>query len=161
MTGPPDPTQVLAQFLADLRPGDVPDAVGARAEELLLDWMASTLAGWRSAPVPIFDRFASAMGPAAGRSQIFGGRRMSSPYFAAFVNAASSHVAEQDDVHNGSVMHPGTVVFPAVIAAAQDKHVPGELMLTAAIAGYEAGIRIGEFLGRSHYRVFHTTGTAG
>jgi 2-methylcitrate dehydratase PrpD len=29
------------------------------------------------------------------------------------------------------------------------------------VAGYEAGIRIGEFLGRSHYRIFHTTGTAG
>ncbi|MBI2833107.1 MAG: MmgE/PrpD family protein, partial [Acidobacteria bacterium] len=30
-----------------------------------------------------------------------------------------------------------------------------------AVAGYEAGIRVGEFLGRSHYTVFHTTGTAG
>jgi 2-methylcitrate dehydratase PrpD len=29
------------------------------------------------------------------------------------------------------------------------------------VAGYEAGIRIGEFLGRSHYKIFHTTGTAG
>jgi len=29
------------------------------------------------------------------------------------------------------------------------------------VAGYEVGIRIGEFLGRSHYKVFHTTGTAG
>ncbi|MCA3824298.1 MAG: MmgE/PrpD family protein, partial [Burkholderia sp.] len=27
--------------------------------------------------------------------------------------------------------------------------------------GYEVGIRVGEFLGRSHYKVFHTTGTAG
>ncbi len=34
-------------------------------------------------------------------------------------------------------------------------------MLTAAVAGYEVGIRVGEFLGRSHYKVFHTTGTAG
>jgi 2-methylcitrate dehydratase PrpD len=34
-------------------------------------------------------------------------------------------------------------------------------MLTAAIAGYEVGIRVGEFLGRSHYKVFHTTATAG
>ena len=25
----------------------------------------------------------------------------------------------------------------------------------------EVGIRVGEFLGRSHYKVFHTTGTAG
>ena len=29
------------------------------------------------------------------------------------------------------------------------------------MAGYEVGIRVGEFLGRSHYKVFHTTGTAG
>jgi 2-methylcitrate dehydratase PrpD len=29
------------------------------------------------------------------------------------------------------------------------------------VAGYEVGIRVGEFLGRSHYKVFHTTGTAG
>jgi 2-methylcitrate dehydratase PrpD len=33
--------------------------------------------------------------------------------------------------------------------------------LTAAIVGYEVGIRVGEFLGRSHYKTFHTTGTAG
>lgn len=34
-------------------------------------------------------------------------------------------------------------------------------MLLASIAGYEAGIRIAESLGRSHYRIFHTTATAG
>ncbi|MFY9510593.1 MAG: MmgE/PrpD family protein, partial [Rubrivivax sp.] len=37
----------------------------------------------------------------------------------------------------------------------------GAELLAAAVAGYEVGIRVGEFLGRSHYRVFHTTGTAG
>ena len=34
-------------------------------------------------------------------------------------------------------------------------------MLTAAVAGYEVGIRVGEYLGRSHYKIFHTTGTVG
>lgn len=34
-------------------------------------------------------------------------------------------------------------------------------MLLASIAGYEAGIRIAEALGRSHYRIFHTTATVG
>jgi 2-methylcitrate dehydratase PrpD len=34
-------------------------------------------------------------------------------------------------------------------------------LLAAVVAGYEVGIRVGEFLGRSHYRLFHTTGTAG
>ena len=37
----------------------------------------------------------------------------------------------------------------------------GQQLLTASVAGYEVGIRVGEFLGRSHYKVFHTTGTAG
>jgi 2-methylcitrate dehydratase PrpD len=77
------------------------------------------------------------------------------------VNAAASHVVEQDDVHNGSVFHPATVVFPPVLAVAEAEGKSGREILTAAIAGYEVGIRVGEFLGRSHYEVFHTTGTAG
>ena len=58
-------------------------------------------------------------------------------------------------------MHPGTVVFPAVLAAAQETGASGKELIVAAVAGYEAGVRVGEFLGRSHYKVFHTTGTAG
>lgn len=34
-------------------------------------------------------------------------------------------------------------------------------MLLASIAAYEAGIRLAESLGRSHYRTFHTTSTVG
>ena len=58
------------------------------------------------------------MGPADGPSELLVSRRRSSPLFAALVNGASSHVVEQDDVHNGSVFHPGTVVWPAALAAA-------------------------------------------
>jgi 2-methylcitrate dehydratase PrpD len=64
-------------------------------------------------------------------------------------------------VHNGSVFHPGAVVFPPALAVAQALGSSGREMLTAAVVGYEVGIRVGEFLGRSHYKVFHTTGTAG
>jgi len=88
-------------------------------------------------------------------------RALTSPYIAAMSNAAASHVAEQDDVHNGSVFHPATVVFSPVVAMAQAMGASGRQLLTAAVAGYEVGIRVGEFLGRSHYKVFHTTGTAG
>ena len=101
------------------------------------------------------------MGPATGPSEVLISRRTTSPLFAALVNAAASHLAEQDDVHNGSVLHPGTVVFPPALAVAQSLGSSGRDLLTAAVAGYEVGIRVGEFLGRSHYKVFHTTGTAG
>src|SRR6185503_234785 len=83
------------------------------------------------------------------------------PLFAAMVNAAASHVAEQDDVHNGSVFHPGAVVLPPALAVAQANGCSGRDLLVASVAGYEVGIRVGEFLGRPHYRIFHTTGTAG
>ena len=38
---------------------------------------------------------------------------------AALANAAASHVAEQDDVHNGSVFHPAAVVFAPALAVAR------------------------------------------
>ena len=49
----------------------------------------------------------------------------------------------------------------AWLAVAQAEGASGRELLVAAIAGYEVGIRVGEFLGRSHYKTFHTTGTAG
>ncbi len=126
-----------------------------------MDWFGSALAGHGSRPVESITCFALAMGPATGPSEVIASRVRTSAYLAAMANAAASHVAEQDDVHNGSVFHPGTVVFPAALAAAQALGASGRRLLTAAVAGYEVGIRVGEFLGRSHYKVFHTTGTAG
>ena len=57
--------------------------------------------------------------------------------------------------------HPAAVVFPPALAVAQAIGASGADLLTASVVGYEVGIRVGEFLGRSHYRIFHTTGTAG
>ena len=154
-------TQALAAFLADLRYEQVPAAVLDRTEDLFLDWLGSALASQGAHPIPLFERYAEKMGPAEGRSRILVSRRSSSAYFAALVNGASSHLVEQDDLHNSSVLHPATVVFPAALAAAQDLGKSGRELLLASLAGYEAGIRIGEFLGRSHYRIFHTTATVG
>jgi 2-methylcitrate dehydratase PrpD len=156
-----DPTRALAEFAAGLRFEAIPAAVIRRAEDLFLDWFASALAGKQARPVESLARFIEAMGPADGPSEILIHRRGSSPLVAAFANAAASHFAEQDDVHNGSVFHPATVVFPAALAVAQALGSTGRALLTACVAGYEVGIRVGEFLGRSHYRIFHTTGTAG
>jgi 2-methylcitrate dehydratase PrpD len=155
------PSRTLADFAARLRFEDLPPAVVARAEELLLDWFGSALAGRNARPVKALERFAWQMGPREGEAEILVSRRGTSPLFAAMVNAASSHVAEQDDVHNGSVFHPASVVFPPVLAVSQTDGASGRHLLAAAVAGYEVGIRVGEFLGRSHYKVFHTTGTAG
>lgn len=154
-------TQQLATFLAELRYDDLPDHVLDRTEDLFLDWLGSALASEGARPIPLFEAYAQKMGPADGPARVLVNGRGTSAYFAALVNGASSHLVEQDDLHNSSVLHPATVVFPAALAAAQDLGKSGRELLLASVAGYEAGIRIGEFLGRSHYRIFHTTATVG
>ncbi|PLC49013.1 2-methylcitrate dehydratase [Pollutimonas subterranea] len=155
------PSAELAEFAAQLVYEDIPDDVLRRTEDLMLDCLASTLAGSSARAVQTIAQFADTMGPTSGPSENMVTRRSTSPLFAAMVNAAAAHMVEQDDVHNGSVFHPAAVVFPPAIATAQALGRSGKELLVACVAGYEVGIRVGEFLGRSHYKVFHTTGTAG
>lgn len=155
------PSAALAQFAATLQYEDIPGAVVDRCEDLFLDTVGSILAGSTSKPVKAMATFANQMGPSDGPSEDLVQRTKTTPYFAAMVNAASAHVAEQDDVHNGAVFHPGAVVFPPALAVAQAIGASGKEFITACVAGYEVGIRVGEFLGRSHYKIFHTTATAG
>lgn len=156
-------TRELAQFVSGLCYEHIPPRVIDKTKDLMVDWLGSALAGKGARPVVALERFAAAMGPPNGDAEIVPSGATTSPFFAALINGAASHVAEQDDVHNGSVFHPAAVVFPAILAAAQSERssVAGRDVLVAAVAGYEVGIRIGEFLGRSHYKIFHTTGTAG
>ncbi|HIH2749730.1 MmgE/PrpD family protein [Burkholderia aenigmatica] len=154
-------TQTLANFAAQLRFDQIPVDVIRRTEDLFLDWYGSTLAGRGARPVETIHALAFKFGPASGPCEVLISRRTTSSFFAALVNAAASHFAEQDDLHNSSVLHPATVVFPAALAAAQSLGRSGKEFLTACVAGYEVGVRVGEFLGRSHYKTFHTTGTVG
>lgn len=154
-------SKILSEFLAGVRYEDLPQVVISRAENSFLDWFGCALAGRGARPIRILEQFAATMGPPNGPSEILISRKRTSPYFAALLNGAASHIVEMDDVHNGATLHPGVVVFPAVFAAAQQIEASGRKLITAAVVGHEATIRVGEFLGPAHYKVFHTTGTAG
>jgi 2-methylcitrate dehydratase PrpD len=154
-------SRVIAEFAANLQFDDIPTEVIRRCEDLLLDTLGSMYAGSTEPPVQKIAAFAKEQGPSDGRAQLIPSGEKTSPYFAAMVNAAAAHMVEQDDLHNSSVFHPACVVFPPALAMAQDLDVNGKALLTACVVGYEVGIRVGEFLGRSHYKIFHTTATAG
>ncbi|MCY7369714.1 MAG: MmgE/PrpD family protein, partial [Polaromonas sp.] len=112
-------TEQLAAFAAGLHFEHLPESGVRKTGDLMVDWFGSALAGKGARPVESIARFAARMGGAIGPSEVLIDRNRSSPYLAAMVNAAASHVAEQDDVHNGSVFHPATVVFSAALATAQ------------------------------------------
>lgn len=149
----------------------IPQETQAAIRRLFLDWVGSALAGALSDPPRILERVVGGTTRAtdstgegirqAGTATVVTSLTGGHPLTAALVNAAASHVVEMDDLHNASIYHPATCVFPALLAAAEAAAASPSRFLTAAVAGYEASIRVGEALGPEHYVYFHTTGTAG
>ena len=80
---------------------------------------------------------------------------------AALANGCMGHMAEIDDYHRFSTLHPAAPIIPAALASAEAEQADGKRLLEAVVAGYEVAIRIGEAVNPSHYKFWHTTGTCG
>lgn len=82
---------------------------------------------------------------------------------AALVNGITAHGLELDDTFEESSLHPGVVVFPAVLALADADGRTAEQVFQAAAVGYDVMCSIGVLLGarESYARGFHPTGVAG
>ena len=70
---------------------------------------------------------------------------------------------ELDDVHRAGVLHVGAVTLPALIAVAESQvRLSGREFLTAAVAGYEIGPRVGLCMGQEHIgQGWHSGATVG
>ena len=68
------------------------------------------------------------------------------------------NVLEMDDVHRTAILHPGPIVWPAVLGLGSDSL---DDALDAGVRGYEAVIAIGATLDARHYAYWHNTATAG
>ena len=129
----------------------------ARAASHLLDWLGCAASGRLSPQGTVFARWLTLQG--AGSCPTLAGRLADAASAAAY-HGALGGALEMDDIHRSSILHPGPVVIPAVLAAAP-VGTPGALLLGAIVAGYEVSIRTGRALGPSHYRLWHSTATAG
>lgn len=78
-----------------------------------------------------------------------------------FLLGAITHITETDDLHRGSVTHPGCVVIPAVLALSSQQRFNNHQLLDAVIRGFEAVCRVGMSVGPTHYKVWHNTSTCG
>ncbi|MFC0529310.1 MmgE/PrpD family protein [Phytohabitans kaempferiae] len=71
--------------------------------------------------------------------------------------ALRSHRGDRDDIYWPARIHPGSLVWPAVLATA----APGGPLAEAATAGYEAAVAVASWLGAGHAARFHATATSG
>lgn len=154
-------TRKLVEWAVKLKFSDLPKPTVEQTKRLYADWVFCAIAGSGYRVIDGLTAMAEEVGGGAtGKCSTFVGKQ-SPPYWAAYLNAGAGHVVEQDDLHNASVVHPATVVFPAAWAVAQSRGATGADFLTASVAGYEVACRVGRLLGREHYRIFHSTATAG
>jgi aconitate decarboxylase len=138
-------TRQLADFAANLKLEHVPPEVVARAKGIILDGLGCGLFAADVKWTRILARVVGQLEPGGGRASIWGRGETASPVHAALVNGTMVQGYEIDDA-NQACFHACAVVLPAAFAAAEhigvDK-VDGKKLLTAIIAGFEVGPRVG------------------
>ena len=152
-------TESLATFISQTP--EVPEETRQMLRLSLLDWAACGIAGAEE-PVARISREMVCEEGGLGEASLFGTAERVPARGAALVNGATSHALDYDDTHFAHIGHPSVAVMPAALALAEGAGATGAALQEAALVGIEASIRVGVWLGRSHYQTgFHQTGTAG
>ena len=158
----PGATRDLAAFASNLRFADIPHEAVERMKLSVLDSIGCCLFG---ATLP-WTRKVATLARAEGAAPVAslaGMGEKTSIALAALVNGTGGHAFELDDIHKESIIHAGSIATPIALAfAEQQGGAPGRDIITAMIAGYEVGHRVGNAATMSlFFRGFHPQGTSG
>jgi len=156
-------TQNLAKYCHGLKFRKLPEEVIDRVKYFFLDFIGVACRGSQEDSSQRMVRFVKEVGRGPKNGVIIGTKERAPYLYAALANGTSSHAIEMDDVHNEASLHPGVVVFPAVLAMGEMLGATGRSFIEATVLGYEVMIRLGKALGpeNSYKRGFHPTGTCG
>src|SRR3972149_1697277 len=155
------PALRLIEFSNPLGAAPLPQSLMEQAKGCLLDALGCGLFGSGQPWAQIRAGEISAERP-QGACTIYGHSGTAAAAAAALCNGTAIHGFELDDLIPSSIIHPGTVIVPAVVAAAEAAAATGERLLRGIIAGYEAMSRLSLALGlEPSHRGFHKTGVVG
>jgi aconitate decarboxylase len=154
-------TANIAKFVSELTFERIPTEVVDRIKLLILDSLGCGLYGADLAWSRILYDTLSEVDDTRAVA-VWGTRnRLSAPH-AALLNGTQIQGFELDDVHRQGVLHVGAVALPALLAVAEMRGMPGREFLTAAVAGYEIGPRVGMCMGQEHIgQGWHSGATVG
>ena len=151
-------TEKIAEYICDEFSRPLSDTTIHHAKRAVIDWFAAMYSGSIQEPNPML-RESLINTDDAQQAIIFPEGQFSTVRTAAFLNGASAHTSEFDDIFRDGGFHPGCATIAAALAVAQHHRQTGLVFLRAVIAGYEVSSRISSAMGRDHYRFWHTTGT--
>jgi 2-methylcitrate dehydratase PrpD len=155
-------TRRIAEFVSGLTYDAVPQEVRERIKLLMLDAIGCGIYGARLPWCTILQDTLGALDSTRTTSVWGTALALSSPH-ATLVNGTQIQGFELDDVHRQAVLHVGAVTLPALIAIAESHAaLSGRDFLTAAVAGYEVGPRVGLCMGQEHIgQGWHSGATLG
>lgn len=159
--GTPNVTQILGDWVVNLKGSDIPADVRREGLRTFVNWVGCAVGG---ASHETTDRALAAVMPFSGKatSTVLGRTEKLDALHAALLNGITSHVLDYDDTHLKTIIHPAGPVASALIALAEMRPISGYDFLTALIVGIEVECRIGNAVYPHHYdRGWHITGTAG
>lgn len=155
------PTADLARFIADLEYDDLPVAIRERVKDMLLDALASALAGHHGDETRQIHALASALGSSEEASVIGGGKL--SLAGATMLNGYLITAVTVCDVHRPTLFHTTPQVVPPALAIAERAGASGRALLLAIAAGLETSTRVA--LGTNYpafrARGWHSPGVVG
>jgi 2-methylcitrate dehydratase PrpD len=151
-------TSSLTRRLTTIIGRPVDQTTRERCARHVLDWIGCAVAGAVHPAGRILADYAGTQPP--GAATALAGSRVSAGE-AAFCNGGLGNILEMDDVHRQAILHPGPVVIPAALAAAEETGASAARFLDAVVRGYEAEIRLGISVGPGHYAKWHNTSTCG
>lgn len=130
-------TEVMGEYLAQLRFEDLPKDVIERARLTLLDSIGCALGAGRQRSIIILEDFILSR-EGYGKSIVFGSKNKTSLTGAILLNASRADALEFSDVNKLAGGHPGCMVVPTAINAAEEYGASGKDLLLAIVIGYEA-----------------------
>ncbi len=154
-------TRGIAEFVAGLRYSRIPAEVRDRLKLLVLDSLGCALYGATLPWSEILLRCLAQLDRSDDCAAWGTARRFSAPH-AALVNGTLVQGFELD-VHRQGVLHVGAVTLPPLVAVCEVRPgMTGKDFLTAAVAGYEVGPRVGMCMGPEHIgQGWHSGATVG
>jgi aconitate decarboxylase len=155
-------TRAIAEFVSSLTYEQIPADVRERIKLLMLDSLGCAIYGASLEWCRILHGTLEKLDTTRTTSIWGTDARLSSPH-AALLNGTQVQGFELDDVHRKAVLHVGAVTLPALIAIAESHtQLSGRDFLTAAVAGYEIGPRVGLCMGQEHIgQGWHSGATVG
>lgn len=146
MTADRSAAAALGRLASRIEERLAPDEVRRRARAVVADVLAT---GASAAGRPDVSAARDALvGTASdGPCTVIGSARTAPPLVAALANALPIAAEQRQDGHRLARGHPGSHVVPAVLAVAESTGASGQAVLSAVLAGYEVGARVGIAMG--------------